>query len=160
MRTQTIELYTFSELSDDAKEVAREWYRNGGVDYFWIDEGMKCVFDFVRTIGGTDVSDYSICPFGRSYIDTNATHQNFRGMKLRSIDKDAMPNGYCLECTLYGTFYREFERTGDAFYAFKESLDEAAREMQRDWEFQYTDEAVDEMLTINEYEFTENGKIY
>ena len=81
-------------------------------------------------------------------------------MKLRSIDKDAMPNGYCLECTLYETFYREFERTGNAFYAFNEALDAAAKEMRNDWEYQYSDEAIDEFLTGNEYEFTENGKIY
>ena len=28
------------------------------------------------------------------------------------------------------------------------------------WEYQYTDEAVDENITINEYEFTEDGKRY
>jgi len=35
MRTETIEIYTFDELSDDAKEKAREWWRSGGLDYDW-----------------------------------------------------------------------------------------------------------------------------
>ena len=30
-------VYSFDELSDDAKEKAREWYRNGALDYEWWD---------------------------------------------------------------------------------------------------------------------------
>lgn len=37
MQTKTIEIYTFDELSDAAKEVAREWWRAGGLDYEWYD---------------------------------------------------------------------------------------------------------------------------
>ena len=31
------EVFTFAELSDEAKEKAREWYREGGLDYDWWD---------------------------------------------------------------------------------------------------------------------------
>jgi len=37
MRTQTVSLYTFNELSETAKEKAREWYRNNCLDYEWYD---------------------------------------------------------------------------------------------------------------------------
>lgn len=39
MRTETIvkTYYTFDELDDDAKEKAREWYREGALDYDWYD---------------------------------------------------------------------------------------------------------------------------
>lgn len=30
-----IKVFTFDELSDDAKERARDWYRNGALDYDW-----------------------------------------------------------------------------------------------------------------------------
>lgn len=159
MRTATINVHKFDELSDAAKETAREWWRNG-LDYPWTDEAMNSVYHFVRDIGGTDVSDYRIDPCGYSYIDTNATSQNFRGLKLKDVDRNKMPTGYCTDCALYQTFYDEFKRTGDAFYAFKEALDAAVNEIRADIEYQYSDECVDEMLAINGYEFTEDGNIY
>lgn len=47
MRTITKEVYLFKELSDEAKEKAREWYREGNLDYDWWDTAFD---DFV-TIG-------------------------------------------------------------------------------------------------------------
>lgn len=47
MRTKQIELYTFEELSEDAKEKAREWYRQGALDYEW----WNFVFEDAKTIG-------------------------------------------------------------------------------------------------------------
>lgn len=39
MRTETItkEIFSFDELSDEAKEKARDWWRDGGLDYEWYD---------------------------------------------------------------------------------------------------------------------------
>lgn len=39
MRTETVSrtIYTFEELSDAAKEKARDWYREGALDYEWWD---------------------------------------------------------------------------------------------------------------------------
>jgi hypothetical protein len=40
-KTIQVELFKFDELDDSAKEKARTWYREGGLDYEWWD----CVFD-------------------------------------------------------------------------------------------------------------------
>lgn len=37
MRTITTTIYTYNELSDKTKERAREWYREGGLEYNWWD---------------------------------------------------------------------------------------------------------------------------
>ena len=37
MRIKQETVYTFNELSDAAKECARQWYREGGFDYEWYD---------------------------------------------------------------------------------------------------------------------------
>lgn len=37
MKTIEISIYSFDELSDEAKERAREWYRDGALDYEWWD---------------------------------------------------------------------------------------------------------------------------
>jgi hypothetical protein len=42
MRNVTTTVYTFDELSDNAKEKAREWWRSNGLDYEWYD---SCIDD-------------------------------------------------------------------------------------------------------------------
>ena len=37
-------VYQFDELSEDAREKAREWYREGALDYEW----YGCVFENVK----------------------------------------------------------------------------------------------------------------
>ena len=158
MRQQTVNLYKFDELSDDAKDVARNWWRQD-LEYFWMDDAMNSVKSFCDHFG-VMIHEYNIGAFQPSYLDTDAENAHFRGVKLKSINRDYMPTGYCIDCTLWQTFHDEFKRTGDALYAFNEAIDAAVSEIKADIEYQYSDEAVDEMLTINEYEFTEDGKIY
>ena len=57
-RTQLIEktVYRFNELSDSAKETARDWYRTGGLDYDWWD-AVCDDFDRVAEILGISVSE-------------------------------------------------------------------------------------------------------
>lgn len=47
MRTIETKVFTYSELSDDAKEKAREWYRTASS---WNDFYTDCVFDDAATI--------------------------------------------------------------------------------------------------------------
>ena len=55
-RQETITLYQFSELSDRAKETARDWWRAGGLDYDWWD----AVYDDFTTI--LEKLGYSVDP--------------------------------------------------------------------------------------------------
>jgi hypothetical protein len=158
MKTATINLYTFAELSDKAKERARDWYRQG-IDYPWHAENMASVKAFCDDFG-VSVNDWRLGDYGYSFISTDAENANFRGLKLRNVNKDKMPTGFWMDCTLYGTFYRHFEKTGDALAAFNHAIDAAVENICRDIECHYEDETIDEMLTINEYDFTEDGKIY
>jgi hypothetical protein len=47
MRIQTIAIYTFNELSDSAKETARNHYRQYGLDYEWWD----CTIEEYKELG-------------------------------------------------------------------------------------------------------------
>ena len=47
MQTITKEVYTFDELDDSAKEVARGWYRTSALEYDWWD----CTFEHAKEIG-------------------------------------------------------------------------------------------------------------
>jgi hypothetical protein len=59
MRTETIGIYKFDELSDKGKEKARNWWRNGGLDYDWHDHTL---YEFVTIceIIGFDVIESDI----------------------------------------------------------------------------------------------------
>jgi hypothetical protein len=60
MKTQEIQLYTFDELSDRAKEKARDWWRNG------LDFDHESIFDDAKEVGermGIDIDDINYSGF-------------------------------------------------------------------------------------------------
>ena len=52
MRTETItrKIYQYDELTDKAKERARDWYRDG-LDYSWVDENAESLREFFASFG-------------------------------------------------------------------------------------------------------------
>lgn len=157
MEKVEIEIYTFDELDDTAKEKAREWYRDG-LEYPWFSEAIDSIRAFCNHFN-VALRDWSLGGCG-DYIKTDATNANFRGVKLADIDREYMPTGYCLDCDLWYEFHDQFKRTGDAKYAFEQALEAAMRAIQKDIDYQYTDEAVDENLIVNEYKFLKSGKVW
>ena len=157
MRVLTVEAFRFQDLEDEAKERAREWYRDG-LDYPWFSESIDSIRAFAKHFG-VSLMDWEIGG-GRNYIKTDATNANFRGVRLDAINRDYMPTGYCLDADLWEAFYDEFKKTGDAKHAFEQALEAALCAIQRDIEYQYSNEAVDESLRFNEYEFNSNGSIF
>jgi hypothetical protein len=159
MRVLTVEAFRFQDLEDEAKERAREWYRDG-LDYPWFSESIDSIRAFVKHFGAS-LMDWEIGGVsGGDYIKTDATNANFRGVKLADIDPDFMPTGYCLDADLWGSFHEDFKKTGDAKYAFEQALEAALYAIRRDMDYHYSDEAVDESLRFNEYEFNSNGSIF
>lgn len=159
MEVIEIEIYTFHELSESAKERARADYRDG-LDYPWFSESIDSIRAFANHFGVT-LRDWQIGGgSGRDYIHTDASNAHFRGVKLSDIDREATPTGYCLDCDLWYEFHDQFKRTGDAKYSFEQALEAAICAIQRDIDYQYSDEAVDENLTINDYKFTEDGRLW
>ena len=157
MRTETITIYKFDELpTERAKERARDWWREG-MDFSWGDESRDSIQVFCKHFGVT-LKSWSVGPYAPFDFSTNAEQSHFRGRRLRDFNRDHMPTGYCLDCTLWMTFYDVFKRTGDAKQAFNDALWEGFKDWRNDMESQMEDEHIDEMLTINEYEFTEEGK--
>lgn len=157
MRTIEKTIYKFDELSDSAKERARGWYRSG-LDYPWWDEVKSSLSSFCDEFG-ISVLDYSIGDSRRAFIKTDASPSNFRGLKLSQFDREAMPTGFCFDCALRYSFADEWKKTSDPFYAFGIALESFLREVENDIEHQYSDEAVEESILANGYEFDENGSL-
>lgn len=159
MRVIEKEVFKYEELSDSAKNEARSWYSNQGVEYYWWDDGKSSLNAFCKHFG-VNIVNYEVGAFSYSWMKTNADNSHFRGLKLKDFDPNHMPTGYCVDSTLWNAFYKTWKFTGSPLSAFNDAIDEAIQEIRADWEYQYSDEAIEEMLILNEYEFTEDGKRY
>ena len=160
MRTEQVAVYQFDELPEGAKDSARAWFREIS-DYPFHDENIKSIKAFCGHFGVT-LKDWSI--YGRGeHLTTNAENCHFRGFTLADA-KDLNEKGYFPESGLWldgvmiSGFFEDFKRTGDALSAFLYALECALRAITEDIDYQFSDEAVDEVLIVNEYEFDEDGR--
>jgi hypothetical protein len=160
MRTEQVEVYQFDELPEGAKDSARAWFREIS-DYPFHDENIKSIKAFCGHFGVT-LKDWSI--YGRGeHLTTNAENCHFRGFTLADAknlnEKGYFPeSGLWLDGVMISGFFEDFKRTGDALSAFLYALECALRAITEDIDYQFSDEAVDEMLIVNEYEFDEDGR--
>lgn len=155
--TKEIQLYQYAELSDEAKERAKQWRNQDG--HAWGAESMASFEAFAAQFGAK-VTDWEYGAFDVANISTDATPTNFRGFTLAQAR--ALPEyltGYCLDATLHEVFVRQFKQTGDAFHAFNKAMDAGIKEARADWEHQFSDEYMQNACDVNEYEFTADGRI-
>ena len=163
MRTITTTLYHFDELpTEKAKENARSWWRDSSDnDYTFTTEAVASVDAFVEYFG-VRLCDYRF----RSNIDetgvvlSGVDADSFVGIDTYITDRNYIPTGYYLDCELWQTFYDEVREHGDPLLAFNRAILAARKAITEDVAYHESDEYIDETLTINEYEFTENGKFY
>jgi hypothetical protein len=158
MRIETIqrEVFTFAELSDDAKYAAK---RHLNDEHFWGADSIASLEAFAAHFG-VKVKNYNYGPWASADIETDAENANFRGFKLK--DARALPDyptDYCLDYSLREVFIREFERKGDALAAFVEAMEEGIREARADWEGQFDDDYMADHCDANGYEFTSKGAL-
>ena len=151
-------VYTFDELSDDAKETAREWYRNGALNYDW----WNCTYEDAANVGLkiTAFENYRYVDgrFTKSAVDVAKSIQNHHGdmcethKTATSFLADEPRGGDENE--------EEWEyRLSDLESEFLKALCEDYRIMlDHECEYLMSDECVDESILANEYTFTINGK--
>lgn len=173
MRIEKIErkLFTFDELTDKAKETAREWFRTDYPEYEWWD-GVYMDADNI----GLKIKEFDIdrgahveAVFIESAEETahkiekehGETCETFTDAKNYLKERDAL-----LEAAPRdegGDFVDEYELDNqlDALdVEFLRTLQEDYRIMlQKEYEYLLSDESIDENIRINEYEFLENGEV-
>lgn len=181
MREMTVTVYSFAELSDDAKDRALNAFRDINVEYDWWDGA----YDTICTVGkllGLDIDrihfdTYLYCVFDADYeyvrgaakaiqaefprtTDLHDVARKLQDLQKRhfyslscAITKGRDANRY--SCFRFGEDY-ECEDLGDILDDFAHW----ARILLRDeYEYLTSDEAVKETIEANEYEFTEGGKL-
>lgn len=189
MREKIIKLYRFNELSDTAKEKAREWYRSG-FEYFWGDDAVNSLKGFCEHFG-IHLRDYAVDAFGPdNYVKADMPEyaEDIAGLRLWKylqnqdlltywnkyhkkkeplLNGDCPFTGYCMDESLLDPI-REFMKSPpagsdpDKVKTWEELIEDCfdswLRAVKVDIEYSYSDEAVDENITINEYEFLEDGR--
>lgn len=190
-------VYQYDELSDSAREKAREWYREASSgDPFW----SECVLDDAKEIGalmgiqvehiyysGFSSQGDGACFEGRYAYEKGATRkvQEYApkdcdlhriAMELQMLQRT---NFYDLTASVKHAGRYCHEHSTDIFVDKPNSLHymdqgcataEALRDLLRDfmrwiykrleseWEYQNSDEQVEEAIRANEYTFTEDGR--
>jgi hypothetical protein len=156
MRIKETKVYTFNELSDESKERAREWYRDGALDYEWWD----CTYEDAERIG------LKITGFD---LDRNKHVEGKLVLSLReSIDAIMKEHGEKCDTHILAREYAEKlkmvdEESEDELDTLTEEYtyalcEEYASLLQQEYEYLMSDDCVDETIQCNEYEFLENGK--
>jgi hypothetical protein len=171
MRTETTtrNIYQFSELNEKAKENARDWWRNASMQDEWWDSiyedaeniGLKITcFDENRGDIEGDFTEYPEVVAKKimeDHGDTCETYINARHFlkELSSFMEKAEKD----EWGELATLKLEDEKE-EIEKEFKYSiLQDYLSLLKKEWEWMMSDEQVDEAITCNEYEFTEDGKI-
>lgn len=146
-------VFNFDDLDEEAKENARNWYREGALDYDWWDSifadaetiGLKITgFELDRgryatgefTQDALSVCEAIIANHGKD-CETYKTAMQYKG-EFRNED------------------YGEYEDARDEF--LKSLLEDYSIMLQHEYEYLLSDESVDEAIRANEYTFTETGK--
>lgn len=203
MTTKTINLFTFNELSDSAKEKARNWWREGSNDdTFW----SECVIDEAKEEGrnmgldidkvyfrgfwsqgdgacfegtwhacdvkaGETAKDWGDSPdtkeVRRIAAEFEETAKNFPNASFSVKHRGHYSHEFCTD---FNVSLGEDEDNGsisqEEWSRAESDLIETARDymrwiykqLEKEYEYQNSDEVIDELLESNGYTFREDGE--
>ncbi len=188
MKTIETTVYTFDELDDTAKEKAREWYRDGSLDY----ERWDTVYEYAKEAGaalGITVDNIEFSGFysqgdGACFTGSYAYRKGWRAA-LRAISQDPVLEdiGRRLQAAQRLVFYKgtaTVVKTGHRYCdetsvridcdpdtaTFTDAVTDALRDFMRwiyksleqEYEYLMSDECVDDSIRVNDYTFTADGR--
>lgn len=198
MRKIEVEVFTFAELSESAKERAREWFRQG-IQFDTIDIIECTILDAAKMLGITIdrprsrrtgyAIDWNTNPVGAAFVGSWHASDVRPGALVKEFPQDAtlaviaadlekvaaeFPDAYANCDTGRGCFQRveAYAEAGedsddcgddveqlitDALTSFAHWM---ATTIAAEYEYQYSDECVDESIEANGYEFTADGEVY
>ena len=174
MRDITISVFQFDELTDTAKERARDWYRGLGA-WSWQPEWWESAQAFTKIAPINIVAlDYDRRHVSVVWTD-DANVSELSGVRAwkwlknngwfewakANADGSCTMTGFCGDAP-FGDPLVAYAKTPSKVPTLKQVFYECAQawvnEAANDYEHSYSDEAVDETILANEYEFTSDGE--
>lgn len=177
MRTETIKICLFQELSKKAQEVVLERERTRPDRYSWADEAIDSLKQFCEHFGLTDLR-YSVSAWEPSFCSAKLSredHDEMRGVRVwKFLHNSNLISGNLLEgeCPFTGYWIdeellepiREFLKKPNSDLTYQDLMNECLQKWVKDFqdeeEYAYSDEAIKEDLEVNDLEFLEDGREY
>ncbi len=160
MKTIQTQVYTFDELNDEAKEKARDWYREHAMDYEW----WESTYEDAATIG-LKITSFNLDRTRHAKGELTTHPEIAANNILVNHGKD------CDTYKLAAAFLKaqnenkakdedeESQRQAELAEQFeRDLLEEYSVMLQRESEYLVSDEAVDDTILANEYTFTKDGR--
>lgn len=168
--TKTETVYEFNELSDAAKDRAREFLCR---EYSWADEAMESLEAFARHFDSKlddwqinfSCAAHSTADFSCSDLDTDEIWRRLK--ELGSFDPKTLMGsgeckltGYCMDESAIDGFRKAwFSGERDLNELLQAGFESWIQAVQADYEYQRSDEQLAEHCEANEYFFTEEGEL-
>ena len=158
MKQITIDAYTFNELSDNAKQKARNYYCEN-INYFWGDEHIEGVKRFLELFN-IRLVNWSYDEY-HAYFETNINDCKFQGFSKKRVNAliKSFNVSYCADETLVVAFNESYSEHGSIKLAIEEALRQSEIDLKNDIVHHYTDESMADYFEANEYYFTQDGKV-
>lgn len=171
MKTIEINIYSFNELSEDAKQNAIEQYRENHYGFNWSDDyfdsAKKCldVFDARLIDYSIDWSNINRCHWKIDVDDVEDVYEHLDSSYYKQyINGKKYPSGFCADDYFFSAMINLLDNQCKFQGTLKELLDECLWELFdsacKDYDYQISDEGITESIQCNEYQFTEDGNIY
>jgi len=163
MKTIEIQLFKFSELSEDAQKKAIEKLSDINVDYDW----WEVIYEDAENIGLkiTEFDLYRMSIDGNFNLSAAEVAQNILNEHGEMCETYKTAENFLNEFNPVFAEYMETEEGEDKLIDlesdFLNSLLEDYRIMlQKDFDYLTSEEAIIETIEANDYDFTANGELY
>lgn len=175
MKTIEVNVLTFSELSEEAKEKALKNWGESNIEYFWDREAIASLGKFIEHFNGS-LNNYNIDflePYRNNYhitVPDNMTAKEIFSLlkQLGSYNKKTLRGdgeckltGYCMDEELIDGFRRAwFNSERDLMQLIYAGIHTWEQAIKSDYEYEFTEEFFKDHAESNNYEFTEDGERY
>jgi hypothetical protein len=166
LEVSEIKLFSFSELSDEAKEKAIEHWRDIERDFAWAGEWQDSLDEFCKVfpIEWAEWDIYHGISYKMICDDEISELSDVRlSIYLQNYDigDDCPFTGFCGDEDILEPMRDFLKKPDDRDFEslLYECLQSWLSGMRKDYEYQLSDEYISETLEINEYDFNENGEM-
>ena len=159
-----IKVYSFDELSEDSQAIAINNLRDINVDHEWWEDIYEDAKEIGLKITGFDL-DRNKHADGELLLYCAEVCQNIFNNHGEDTSTNKTAFAFMEEWQPVFCNYMETEEGENELQELEEEftknlLEDYASILQAEYEYLSSDEAVIQSIKSNEYEFTENGKIY
>jgi hypothetical protein len=163
MKTKTINIYSFNELSEKAKQKAIENLIDINVNYDWWEFTCENAANIGLKITSFDL-DRNRHATGELRLSFSEVIANILKEHGETCDTYKTAEKYMKQWEPVFSKYMETEEGEEELMEIeaefiKELLEDYSIILQKEYEYLCSEEAIIEAIEANEYEFTENGKI-